>query len=182
MEYYDSINSKDPYTYYLNRNNKMLVNESVLAVLDQLHKDKKNPINLFEDKNDFKIKEKVVFESHDLLDDLKSNMSQDTTTSTKQRSNTNVKKAENVKLKEHAENIVKSAISNLSERFSALGKNWINQLDDQNSELKEKIENQKLDNQHFSRRGSVHRKGSGMRNSTKMDESIAKLGIIYIYI
>jgi hypothetical protein len=63
MEYYDSINATDHYIYYLNKNKKLLTNEDVLKSLESISlQDESIKSMLFEDRNNFKINEKVINE------------------------------------------------------------------------------------------------------------------------
>jgi hypothetical protein len=72
MEYYDSINNMDVYVYYLNKNKKLLVNDEVIEVLDKINTNNESNLKsiLFEDKNNFKINEKIVVDQEYDLDSV----------------------------------------------------------------------------------------------------------------
>ncbi len=63
MEYYDSINNKEYYQYYLDKNKKMLINPEVINSLDKVNKLLKNnkENNLLENSL-FKIQEEMVYD------------------------------------------------------------------------------------------------------------------------
>lgn len=63
MEYYDSINNKEYYQYYLDKNKKMLINPEVINSLDKVNKLLKNnkDNNLLENSL-FKIQEEMVYD------------------------------------------------------------------------------------------------------------------------
>lgn len=63
MEYYDSINNREYYQYYLDKNKKMLINPEVISSLDKVNKILKNnkENNLLENSL-FKIQEEMVYD------------------------------------------------------------------------------------------------------------------------
>lgn len=63
MEYYDSINNREYYQYYLDKNKKMLINPDVISSLDKVNKILKNnkENNLLENSL-FKIQEEMVYD------------------------------------------------------------------------------------------------------------------------
>jgi hypothetical protein len=97
MEYYDSINNMDVYVYYLNKNKNLLVNDEVIEVLDKIDTNNKSNLKsiLFEDKNNFRINEKIVVDQEYDLDNINIDMQSFDSKSTRSQTTT-YKKNENV--------------------------------------------------------------------------------------
>ena len=204
MEYYDSINNSDAYQYYLNKNNKMLVDESVLASIDKIKGLNQEPIKLFELKTGCEVsdssnnlEEENTLNNNDY--DNISNLSYEL--AGRNRNLTVNKKIENSKLKEQAEEIVKAAINCLSEKFRLFANNWVQQIEIQNEEIYNKVEkikerrkaeeeklNKNKENIKIEKKGSESPRSNKKRPSNKkislilakrnsiLDESVAKIG------
>ena len=121
MEYYDSINNQDAYSYYLNKNNDLLTNQRVVSLLDKLSQDQ-TPIKLFEDKNNLVESSKITIMNEDVLN---------------KRYKSIHKKEEILKIKQEAEEIVRNAVNNLTEKFESFSKHWMEQLSIQNNTIRE---------------------------------------------
>ncbi len=147
MEYYDSINNSQAYKYYLDKNNQMLTNDKVLDKLDKISFDvtenkiyEGNKIKNYAKDSDMEKREstynKVTSNDYNNI-----NINSNNTNFSIDRRESITRKTEILKLREEAEEIVKVAVLNLTERFDSYGRSWLSQLTQQNNALQNKLDN-----------------------------------------
>lgn len=125
MEYYDSTNNTEHYLYYLKKNKKLLTNEEVLKCLDNLHINEDLKDVLFLDKNKFEVNENHNNYDSNYIEYIDNNFHKE--------NEPKLKKLENSKIKQQAEDIVKNCISVFEEKIKLMCLNLESQITEQNS-------------------------------------------------